>query len=223
MPVIGGRSVASLKKSRTGDCGKRFSYKNLATRAIGKLDKSGQMMSTVVASLIEGVTIAKRLTVDKIEATLNASKAQESELSIAPGRTRIANLRLDGILVKVELDLSPFVACDTKGKLDQACQDSGFLAKFGRQFLSPSGGSGRTESADVRLVTIVKKITTKHPDVELIGSNGLRLKDYGSIFLGELLIQQNHRRLTMLRAQLGSPVGGTVVCGEVESNGTMVP
>ena len=40
------------------------------------------------------------------------------------------------------------------------------------------------------------------------------------MFFGELLVTDLSRRLTLLRLELGSPVGGAVAAAEVESNGT---
>jgi hypothetical protein len=44
--------------------------------------------------------------------------------------------------------------------------------------------------------------------------------DFGKIFFGEILITDQSRRLTMVRLELGSPIGGVVACGEVETNGS---
>ena len=48
----------------------------------------------------------------------------------------------------------------------------------------------------------------------------MTVPDFGKIFFGELLIADMSRRLTMMRLDLGSPLGGSLACGEVQSNGT---
>jgi len=42
---------------------------------------------------------------------------------------------------------------------------------------------------------------------------------FGKLVFGELLISDVERRMTLLRLELGSPEGGDVACGEVQSNG----
>ena len=58
-----------------------------------------------------------------------------------------------------------------------------------------------------------------YPGAE-IEHHSIIVRDFGRIFFGELLVTDLSRRLTMLRFELGSPVGGSAACAEVESNGT---
>jgi len=57
---------------------------------------------------------------------------------------------------------------------------------------------------------------------ELIG-NRLKIEGIGSIYFGEIAIEENLRRLTLLRFQLGSPTGGDGSACEVQSNGQTWP
>ena len=47
--------------------------------------------------------------------------------------------------------------------------------------------------------------------------------NFGRIYFGEIFISVFSRRLTMLRLQLGSPVGGFAAFSEAESNGSWYP
>ena len=51
----------------------------------------------------------------------------------------------------------------------------------------------------------------------------LEIPELGKIFFGEILVASHSRRLTMLRLDLGSPVGGLLAFSEVETNGTWYP
>ena len=43
------------------------------------------------------------------------------------------------------------------------------------------------------------------------------------MYFGELLISKAERRLTMVRFELGSPVGGYADVGDVVTNGSLFP
>jgi hypothetical protein len=60
------------------------------------------------------------------------------------------------------------------------------------------------------------------PGAEIRG-NRLLIEGIGSIYFGEILIDQSSRRLTLLRFQLGSPIGGAGSAAEVQSNGHTWP
>jgi hypothetical protein len=225
LPVIGGTSELRIGPKRFG---KHFSFTSLLTRAEGKLNGDGDRMTTVTTSLVEGVTIAKRLTVDAVEGSLRSvHEGDMPETSVVPLRTRITNLRLDGIPVRLVIDKTPFHTYDTKHKLESALQnDNGILDQFGKHLMTPRGApiAGRQLEQWRGMIfgTVVKEIRTKHKGVRING-NVIRLEDYGTIYLGELLIEAGRRRLTMLRVELGSPVGGSLICTDVESNGGMIP
>ena len=55
-----------------------------------------------------------------------------------------------------------------------------------------------------------------------VKDNVIVLKGFGRIFLGELLITEVSRRLTLLRLKLGSPVEGEIACAEIETNGIIM-
>jgi hypothetical protein len=78
-----------------------------------------------------------------------------------------------------------------------------------------------TQSGGYVVCTIVSSIKTDHPKA-VVSGNMITLNGFGRIFLGELLISSVSRRLTLLRLKLGSPIEGDVVCGDIESNGTIL-
>ena len=56
-----------------------------------------------------------------------------------------------------------------------------------------------------------------------IDQNLVVVPNFGRIFIGELLITAGSKRLTMLRLELGSPVGGCIACADIEDNGGWSP
>jgi hypothetical protein len=57
----------------------------------------------------------------------------------------------------------------------------------------------------------------------VVCGNGVYLPGFGKIFFGEVIIQQGTFRVSMIRAQLGSPVAGAVSAGVASSNGKTFP
>jgi hypothetical protein len=224
LAVNGGVSECKIGAKRFG---KHLSFKSAFTRVSGSVNRSGDEMTTTATSQVTGVKIAQRLTVDTVEGTLRSSHAAEvAETAVVPLRARIVNLRLDGIPVRVALDTKPFHEFDTKSKIENAERaESSFVHRYGRHLMSPKGGAMRgptlEASGGMLFGTVVRDLSTKHKDVEIEG-NMIYLPDYGRIYLGEILIAAGRRRLTMLRVQLGSPVGGEAVCADIESNGSII-
>ena len=56
-----------------------------------------------------------------------------------------------------------------------------------------------------------------------IESNRLTVPGLGSIYFGEIVIDDHHQRATLLRFELGSNVGGSTSACEASSNGTWYP
>jgi hypothetical protein len=125
---------------------------------------------------------------------------------------------------------------ETYDKLVQAYhEDSDFRKKFGALFYltgHEKTGVGALlfkptvpNAGGLILGTIVKELrwaTTPAPGTEIIG-NRLKIDGVGSIYFGEILYDHNSRRLTLLRFQLGSPVGADGSVVEVHSNGQTWP
>lgn len=57
------------------------------------------------------------------------------------------------------------------------------------------------------------------PGVERFGRHRFHIRDFGNIFLAEVLFQHGRKTLTMLRVELGSPNGGGFTGAEATSNG----
>jgi hypothetical protein len=88
---------------------------------------------------------------------------------------------------------------------------------------TPAPPQGRLlHSCGTTYATIVKSIRwggEPYPGAT-IDHNSVTVPNFGIMFFGELVVTDISRRLTMLRLELGSPVGGDVAAAEVESNGT---
>jgi hypothetical protein len=81
--------------------------------------------------------------------------------------------------------------------------------KFGSSL--PRGASGYV------LTSIVRRIKWRRKVYE---GNVLSFKGFGSIYFGELLMNENNRRLTMVRLEMGSAMRASAGIGETDPNGT---
>ena len=111
-----------------------------------------------------------------------------------------------------------FQRYDTQSKLLTAADDPQFVQKSGGHLLMKPAGRGKAAAPPTRLLqsygttyaTIVRSIKwagDPYPGAT-IEQHVVTVPDFGKIFFGELLITDQSRRLTMLRLELGSPIGG---------------
>jgi hypothetical protein len=72
------------------------------------------------------------------------------------------------------------------------------------------------------VATRLEWVDRAHPDASIDG-NMLKVANFGRIYFGELFIEDSTRRLTLMRAHLGSPIGGQIGFGNVGTNGSWYP
>jgi hypothetical protein len=71
--------------------------------------------------------------------------------------------------------------------------------------------------------TIVKPVAWKgreFPGSTVEPDGGVSIPGFGRVFFGEIAVSPTSRRLTMVRVNLGSPVGGDVAAADVMDNGS---
>ena len=169
----------------------------------------------------------------RIRATLVSRKPERSgEPSIAPAKdTTIQGVDIGGRVLEVRLNTSLFQKYDTRSKLLAAVDDSKFVRANATHLALNATIEGQPRRAGlvsrsgVIYTTIVEKIEWKGKPFpgSTIDGHTVIVPELGTIYFGELLIAASERRLTMVRFELGSPVGGWVDGGDVGSNGSAYP
>ncbi len=104
-----------------------------------------------------------------------------------------------------------------------AVDDPGWVKEHGRHFYMNAPARGRlVRESGYIIATIVKQIKWRDRPFPgaVIDENSIVVPEFGTIYLGEILINAGARRLTMMRLRLGSPTGGEAVFGEVDTNGS---
>jgi hypothetical protein len=228
LPVIGGYSRSKLGSAKFSDV---LSLDSVRTEASGDFSEKENAYKTLANSVVKGVNVNGRLTADALQATLTSTHpASGGEPAIIPTGTEIVNIRLDGYPVIVTLDLATFTNYSTRESLSRAyTHDHAFYKQHGHRFLSPDTDKkkrifGKRQipvTGGYIVSSIVSKIETNHPKA-VVDGHIITLNGFGSIFLGEILITDISRRLTLLRVKLGSPIRGAIACAEVEGNGSII-
>jgi len=248
LTVCGGRSRARAATSRFGDWvsfaaattsaeGVFDDVKQLTELTFHRTAEDSLTTSTRVIADVTGLSIGDKpkLTIKGLHAAVSGrSPAGSGEPSIVLGSdTAIdgAAIESGGVLYPftVELAVATFQQYDTRSKLLTAADDPQFVRDFGDCLFMkrPVAGTaapplGRLQvGSGTTYGTAVKAIHWSgdaYPGAK-IDQHAMVVPNFGTIFFGELLITALSRRLTLLRVELGSPIGGFVACAEVETNG----
>jgi len=208
----------------------------------GKVPEDSLTTTTRVEVDVTGLSIGTekpKLTVKHLHLSLTSkSPSASGEPPIAPGSdTVIDGAAIDGHLLAIELAVPVFQQYDTRSKLLTAADDPQFVKDFGACLYMGGETPGTVTPGTVPpppppsrvqypcgtvYATIVKSIKWAGEAVAGVtfDHNAVTVPNFGRIFFGELLITGMSRRLTMVRVELGSPLGGVVACGEGEQNGS---
>jgi len=245
LTVAGGRSRSRVAAQTYGEYVRIGSASTLAEgvfddaaqlveRTFGRVREDALTTSTTVsAEILElAVGTTPRVSVKRLHAELHGrSPGASGQPRIAlAGTTVIDGLTVDGHGLIVDIDMPAFQQYDTHARLVAAADDAQFVKDHGPCFLTRPMEGGRqirardrfVESCCVLYATIVRSVRwagAPYPGAR-IDHHVVTVPEFGRIFLGEMIITDISRRLTLMRMDLGSPVGGTVAAGEVETNGS---
>jgi hypothetical protein len=215
------KSVASVSLATTGGHGKvqeSYDYHapfltvgNAVTEVEGKQDSPGSYFTKVTVN----VTGLKMYDLDTNKCVLEADFTTSLITKNTGAKETVVDTSASNF-TKLIVDGDPVII--TPGTMcDQAQTYDDFDAKFG-------SNKKVCKSPKMRLMrcSLLDKIQHKHAQ-----PNGdqqiLVVPNFGNIYLGEVHIKDNERRITMMRLELGSPVGGSIALGGGSGNGTLFP
>jgi hypothetical protein len=181
------------------------------------------------ASTADAAPAIRKLKIDLLKARMENASNRSGSTTFHALDTEIKGASVDGHAFRVMTNPELFATHDTKKKLELAFQEKRkFHDDHGHHFFATGEGNepGKLPQANgIVLCTVVKAIewvNSPAPECEIDG-NRLKISGIGSIYFGELLIEEDFRRLTLLRFQLGSPYGGEGSAVDVQSNGSWWP
>lgn len=223
-------------------------FKQAVLMSRGELAQEKLTATTRVGAWVEGVEMGgkgpaelrglqpvesrkePRLRVGYVGGSLTSASARDgNEPQIKLGRdSDIKDVWIDGYQLKVTLNKAEFEALDTMSKLHAASVDPTFIEKTGDCLFRAERAAvaaASTRPASVLQGTLVKSLAwakKPHPTAT-IDHNSVKVPDFGVVYFGEIFVSEESRRVTMLRVQFGSPVGGAFACSEYETNGSWYP
>jgi len=240
------RSASTLAEGRYGRAPVPPALATTAPRAV----PPALPTTTTVMAEVVGLEVGRtsKLRVDLIRGILTSTNpGVTGEPPIQLGdQTVLQGISIDGHELRVSIDHAFYQRYDTKSKLVAACEDPAFVKRYEPMLmLSPSGGAAPVPGAalgiatrpaspvappslsckDLTYATVVNGISwasSAHPNGRISG-HSLFVKDFGTIFFGEILVGANTRRLSMLRVEFGSPDEGDMDVCAMGKNGAWVP
>jgi len=243
LPSIGGVGNSRVDNFRLDNL---VSFKAAYTHVQGsevEVKDKGQSRithTTQVTSTVEHFNILDVVTADRIVARLTSvhdaeDKAAGGESRIIMIGSRFENLRIAGCDVYVHLYHQLFLTLDTFGAVLALGKDHEFwnLAEDTVKAIDPDARYEKKAPAahGSLLCSVVKEVQFKCLDegqdvcagVKRHGRHRFHVRDFGNIFLGEVLFQYGQKTLTMLRIELGSPNGAGLIVGQADINGRHWP
>lgn len=249
LPVTGGKAAGSsgqhtvpdLKDPKCQGLPEVVSIQNALTEISGTLDDDG-VYRTRATTTVEGLNVGTGVvTADMVVAKLLSEHYPgETEPRIDVSGSSIENLKINGKQVKVEIDGTLFGDLNTYSKFkDKFEKDATFKKEIRQRFLwgdlkpdeVPNHSREGYDFAE-RQKSLPKAggIVPCSVVKGTSGGSGLQtfrhilvIPDFGTLFLGELLIQEYARRLTMMRFELGSPMAAKLTAASAEVNGSTWP
>src|SRR5262249_55540907 len=128
--------------------------------------------------------------------------------SILTVGSHIHNLSVAGQPVSLMPDHNVTLLWDTLSKAWRGCQER--------------PATKMTRSGDMIATTIFPRVNC-HGELVKVEDNVVRFQEFGAIHLGEIIISDGERRLTMMRVEFGCAIDGNNNYGEVGGNGTPPP
>jgi hypothetical protein len=183
-------------------------------------DREGkEAHATLVTAVVEGLNIQNIVTADSVVARLTSEHPRKDshpadELSMLPLGSYFVNLRIAGTPVTLtphdEL-LKEDAA--TRSQMEKKCRKHLFDPDTAQD--SPALAKGPLRFSAFQLQpTAIPGARMQKPGCRI------DIPDFGSIYLGELVVATDRRQLVMVRVVLGCAVEGEIVVASVEGNGS---
>jgi len=223
-----------------------MSYKTASSQVSGHLSKKeGHGWVTLVTSSVEGLNILDVVTADRLTAQISTEHPLEGDNpKVTFLGTSFENLKISGCPIDVTLD---FDICDQgngTGYPNEPCINSDpFLRKVKDQYQRMNNAKGIPEWAKTRsipdwikarytwsdaqaesssvLCSIVKQAGGQFPGTPF--GNVFEVPEFGRVFLGELLVDCNTFRLTMVRLEMGCSGQASLAGPICLANGHTIP
>jgi hypothetical protein len=242
LPITGGKDTNSTGAYRVPNLKDPdiISIESADTEVTGTLDDDG-VYRTRVKSTVTGLNVGGVVTADSVVASLLSEHyPDEPEPRIDVSGSKFENFKINGQPITVELDDTLFRDLNTFGKFrDKFDKDPTFKKDIRKRFLWGDLNPDEVPECwreQYDFAQRQKSLPKAQGNVpcsvvkSTAGGSGFQtfrhilvIPNFGALFLGEVLMQDYARRLTMMRFKLGSPQAGDVTVASAETNGAGYP
>jgi len=207
----------------------------------GSFDPRGESFDAVATVTVTGLSILGVVTADRVVARIASSHAKDPAKghSITPLGSSFENLQIAGCPVDVDLATDTFHRLDTIEKVRAAYQENqdGFREEYAKLTLSGQEGGVPErlrkyfshleprvsrpfdESRCLTSCPLVREISGLPSELCPVG-HVIHVPGFGVVRLGEFLIGNCERSITMLQVDLGSSPTGSGQVGGAAGNGS---
>jgi hypothetical protein len=225
LTVVGGLSRGAGRGSSFINA---FKWGATVAESIGELPDPDRAVTTVTSSIADVVAVNKPIVfeADRLKIVLvseHHQKATQPAFSypeVVFGGEK--GLSLDGKPIRVEVDRD-LVGLSTFDSIEkQYRKDPAFFKKYAKCFRRPEKKVGVFGERLPRVAgyvsgSIVRRIVWGDQRIQ---GHVLKLEGFGRIYFGEILMNENHRRITMVRLAMGSAIRGDIAYAEADHNGS---
>ncbi len=218
LPMDGGYGAARVENFKYREL---LSFGSAHSVVIGAYSEEDKAWQTLATTTIEKLDVMGVVTADRIVARITSKHPKNGdEPSIIPLGSSFENLRIAGVRVAVDLATDLFTKLGKFTDLQRACRAN--PKSFEPMLMVPPDGKDLPLSkAGMAGVTLVRGCDYR--DKAYVTKNAIKVDHFGMVYLAEMYVDGNSRRLTMLRIELGCPVEGGVALGSVGGNGLPYP
>jgi hypothetical protein len=248
LPTVGGYGTARSEDFRLQGI---LSFQAAQTQVGGSFNERNDSWTTIASAAIENLNVLDVVTADRVVAQVSTEHPREGYIpKVSFVGTQFVNLRVGGCRVEPVVDLDFCEQSGTNQYPDQSCiQDPAFLAKVRVQYQSmrptqvgtsspwwrssldwldrrypvpdPNLGDTLVKERGMILCSLIQKIQGDCPWVPF--GHVIVIPEFGKVILGELLVDHNSFRLTMIRLELGCPTEASVGACNTGINGSSYP
>ena len=176
---------------------------------------------TEIEVIVRGVSVLEKLHVDVVELKQRATSAKGAPTSlISTTVARVEGLRLGNVTAEVQFDLEPFETCCSKQELVD------FLGSRDQAYHNAHGW--RFKHSNGRIFgTLLRSVELSGPAEELreitVKEHMIHWRGFGRIFLGEVIMREEDRQVSLIRLKMGSDGTGLATIGSGQTNGGTAP
>lgn len=209
-----------------------FSWGQCVAQSQGELKADRSHVTTITTS-IQNLSAANGenvFTASQLKLTLTSVHPQDGQPSITPTEVVLGGdggMALNKTKIVLTADLDDFRKLGSLERFEKEFQgNEAIFRKYKDRFMTREGKSPGWKQPIPRVsggYAVCSFVSGIQWGRKKIPGNVLRLEGFGSIYFGEVIMNEYNRRFTLVRLEMGSDVQAQVAFAEGDSNGIWMP